>query len=135
MNALFTGIYGEKAGSALNTALGGRFYINMAPQNVAFPYCVYFLVSAEHEYDFSDEHEEFIIQFNLFDQNSNHSALALGVILGNLKTVYDDAALTVTGYRALKMTRDFVFSNNDTTTDPPVFGYSVQYTILLEKAK
>lgn len=137
MNVLFAGIYNEMgtAGSptALYTAIGGRLYLGQAPQEATFPYVVYDLITQYDELDFSDEIKIFQIQFDIYSQNN--SATEAGTVLASLETVYNNCALTVTGWRHLSMILDFMIPNNDFEEVPPVRGYSVQYKIELEKAK
>ena len=117
-------------------AIGGRLYLVKAPQGATFPFAVYDLITATDELDFSEENETFQIQFDIWTQKAASNSMdEAGDILGYLKTVYDDCDLTVDGWRALSMVRDFVVPNNDFSQDPPVLGYSVQYTIELEKSK
>lgn len=111
--------------------VSGRMYLNHAPQGATFPYCVCFSVSDVDELDFTDEREDFLIQFNIFSQNN--SALEAGNLLDSLKSMFDNCDLTVTNWRHLKFQRDFVRPNNDFRQDPPVQGYSIQYNVLLEK--
>lgn len=130
MNALFTGIYAKLAGSDLNTAIGGRLYLNIAPQRVSYPYVVYSMVSSMLGWDFAHEQDEFILQFNIYSQSKSSSEA--GTILGHLKTLYDDCSLTVAGYTHYFMQREQVISLLETDIDPPIQGYMVEYRILLE---
>jgi len=89
-------------------------------------------VSDYDDLDFTDEHEDFLIQFNIFSQKN--SALEAGTLLESLKTMFDNCSLTVTGWRHLKFQRDWVVPNDDYSQDTPIMGYAVQYSVLLEKA-
>jgi hypothetical protein len=136
MNSLFTAIYNRfqtTTGSGFYNDVSGRMYLNHASQGATFPYCVYFEVSAVDELDFTDEREEFAIQFNIFSQKN--SAQEAGTLLESLKTMFDDCSLTVTGWRHLQFQRNFTMPNNDFSQSPPVIGYSVEYDIILEKAR
>ena len=108
-------------------------YHNKAPQGATFPYCVYFSVSDIDDLDFSEEHEDFLIQFNIFSQNN--SAVEAGDLLETLKTMFDNCSLTVTGWRHLQFQRSLTLPNNDFEQVHPVPGYSVEYDVLLEKAR
>ena len=77
--------------------------------------------------------EDFLLQFNIFTQNS--SASQAGTLLESLKTMFDDCSLAVTGWRHLQFQRGNVYPNNDFSQIPPVQGYSVEYNVLLEKAR
>lgn len=136
MNSLFTAIYNRFAtttGSTFYNDVSGRMYHNVAPQAATFPYCVYFSVSDIDDLDFSDEHEDFLIQFNIFSQNN--SALEAGTLLESLKTMFDNCSLTVTGWRHLQFQRDQVTPNNDFEQVPPIQGYAIDYNCLLEKER
>ena len=112
--------------------IGGRLYLDVAPQAATFPYCVY-TGDRINEMDFTDERRAFSIQFDIFTQNN--SALSAGNILENLKTVFDNCVLSVSGWRHLQFKRDMINPNNDFSQVPPVVGYSIDYDVLLEKAK
>lgn len=136
MNSLFRGIY-DRFSATTTTGfyndVSGRMYHNVAPQESAFPYCVYFSVDDIDDLDFTDEHEDFTIQFNIFSQNN--SALETGNLLESLKTMFDNCNLTVTGWNHLQFQRDNVTPNNDFGQVPPVQGYSISYDVLLERSR
>jgi len=136
MNALFAAIYNQFAattGSGFYNEVSGRMYHNVAPQGATFPYAVYFSVSDVDDLDFTDEREDFLIQFNIFSQNN--SAIEAGTLLESLKTMFDNCNLNVTDWRHIRFQRDFVIPNNDFSQVPPIQGYSVQYNALLEKQR
>jgi len=136
MNSLFTAIYdrfSSTTGSGFYNDLSGRMYLNNAPQETAFPYCVYFSVTDYDDLDFTEEHEDFLIQFNVFSENN--SAAEAGNLLESLKTMFDNCSLTVTDWRHLQFQRHLVIPNNNFTQVPPIHGYSVEYDVLLEKAR
>ena len=134
MNVLFTGIYTLfNAGNTFKTAVGGRLYLTVAPQGATYPYAVYQMLGRNYDPDFAEEIEDIDIQFSVFSQN--RSATEAGTVLGTLLSLYDYCDLTVTGYRHLSMERGFVWPNNDVTVDPPIHGYTIQYQLLLQKAR
>ncbi|MCP4704010.1 MAG: hypothetical protein GY865_05315 [candidate division Zixibacteria bacterium] len=136
MNSLFAGIWNHfsaTTGSGFYNDVSGRMYLGHAPQESTFPYCVYFSVSDFDELDFTDEREDFLIQFNVFSENN--SATQAGTLLESLKTMFDNCSLTVTNWRHLKFQRSLVVPNNDLTQQPPIHGYSIEYDVLLEKAR
>lgn len=136
MNPLFKGIYNHFSATTTTgfyNDISGRLYLNVAPQETTFPYCVYFSVSDIDELDFSDEQEDFLIQFNIFSQNN--SALEAGNLLESLKTMFDNCDLTVTDWNHLRFQRNSVYPNNDFSQVTPIQGYSVDYDVLLEKRK
>lgn len=136
MNSLFKGIwdhFSATTDSGFYNDISGRLFLNKASQAATFPYCVYFSVSDVDDLDFSEEHEDFLIQFNIFSQNN--SAVEAGALLETLKTMFDNCSLTVTGWRHLQFQRSLVMPNNDFEQVPPIIGYSVEYEVLLEKAR
>ncbi len=136
MNKVFTAIYNKFNNNVAHgayTSVGGRFYLNVAPQGATFPYVVFFSVADANEYDTSDETEDITIQFNIFSQNN--SVLEAGQILTNLKSLFDNCSLTVTNWRHLEMRRRNTYPNNDYEQSPPIVGYSVEYDILIEKTR
>ncbi len=136
MNPLFQAIYNKynnSTGHGAYTSIAGRFFHNVAPQESTFPYVVYFSVTDVDELNFTDEIEDFIIQFNIFSENN--SSLEKGQILENFKSLWDNCNLTVTDWRHIQFQRSLVLENNDFTQAPPIQGYSVQYDVLIEKQR
>ena len=136
MNLLFQAIYNHFSAttdSGFYNDVSGRMYPNFASQGATFPYCVYFSVTDDNDLDFTDEHEDFLLQFNIFSQNN--SALEAGNLLESLKTMFDNCSLTVTGWRHLQFQRGNIYPNGDYEQSPPIQGYSVEYNVLLEKAR
>lgn len=134
MNALFAGIYSKFTTNnthAFYTSIGGRLYHKKAPQSAAFPYCVFSMSAHDHDWDFSNDIELISIQFNIFSQNN--SASEAGTILSNLYSLFDNCALTASGYTHVYMQRNFTAENNYLDEVPPVFGYSVEYEVMLRK--
>jgi hypothetical protein len=136
MNVLYTGITTLFTGTpahAYYAAIGGRQYLRKAPQGATFPYVVYFTVSDVADRTFTSQEEENLIQFNIFSKQN--SATEAGNILAALWTRYDYCTLTVAGYDFISMQRDFVVPNDDFSQDTPIYGYSVQYTTIVEKSR
>ncbi len=136
MNAIFKAIfnkYNTSTGHGAYTSVSGRFYHNVAPQGATFPYVVYFEVTDVDDLNFSEELEDFLIQFNIFSQKN--SALEAGQIFENFKSLFDNCSLTVTDWRHIKFQRALTIPNNDFTQSPPIQGYSIQYDVLIEKAR
>ncbi len=136
MNGLFKAVwerFSATTGSGFYNDISGRLYHNIAPQQATFPYCVYFSISDLDDLDFSDEYEDFIIQFNIFSQNN--SALEAGELLESLKDMFDNCDMTVTGWNHLQFQRSAIYPNNEFNRVPPVQGYSVEYDVLLQKQR
>ncbi len=126
MKALFKGIYDLFGGTIYNN-VSGKLYLSVAPQNSTFPYIVYYLVSNDYDFQFSEDYEDCLIQFNIFDDKA--SASNINTYFENLKTLYDWALPVVVGYTVIKMQREFA----QLVRDDDVWQYTVQYRILLEK--
>ena len=136
MNSLFQAVYNRfssTTGSGFYNDVSGRMYLGHASQGATFPYCVYFSVTDGNDLDFSDEREDFLLQFNIFSQNN--SSFEAGNLLESLKTMFDNCSLTVTGWRHLQFQRGNIYPNGDYEQSPPIQGYSVEYNVLLEKAR
>jgi len=88
---------------------------------------VYYLVSNDYDYQFVEDFEVFLVQFNIFDDNA--SASNIGTYFENLKTLYDWATPTVSGYSVVRMVREFA----QLARDDDVWQYSVQYNVWLKK--
>lgn len=137
MNALFAAIWSIFEADKLSgfyLAIDGRMYLKVAPQNTTrqvFPYCVFDMITDDNDVDFSDEREEFEIQFNIF--SLDNSGIEAGTLLESLKEMFDNATLTVTGWNALDFKRQRVLSNDDFSQVPPINGYSVMYDVLIER--
>lgn len=95
MNNLLTAIYGKFAGSALSTAVGGRIFLDQAPDNCEFPYIVFFIVSANQEKTFTENMTNTLIQFSLF--SASESAVEITGMYANLTALLDECSLTITG--------------------------------------
>ena len=136
MNALQQAIYNKynaSTGHGAYTSVSGRFYLNVAPQGITFPYVVYFEVTDVDDLYFCEELQEHRIQFDCFSQDN--SALEAGQIYENLKSLFDNCSLTVTDWRHIGFQRDLTIPNNDFTQKPFIHGYSIQYNVLIEKAR
>ena len=131
MQVLFNGIYSKFTGSTgagtLYTLLGGRLHPNEAPQESAYPYGVYYLISDVPEYTFSETIETALIQFNLFDDDS--SATDINTAFTALTTLYDWATITITGYTSVYMQREL----NYLLRESDVWNYMIQYRLVFQK--
>lgn len=103
MKNLTTAIYGKIAGSAFSTSIGGRLYKGRAPQGTVWPYAVYFVVSDVPADTFTDKIEEVLIQFSVFSSASGSTEVEDAVT--NLKALFDDCLMTITGNTHVMMNR------------------------------
>lgn len=95
MRNLTTAIMTKLSGSALDTAIGGRLYDTEAPQGAEYPYVVYLIVSDVADPVFAQGGEDVLLQFSIFSSASSSGEVK--DLYANLKTLYDDCALTITG--------------------------------------
>ena len=130
MEVLLKGIYAKKAGSTLNTAIGGRLYVGSAPQKITFPYVVYDIITNTTMGVLQDTTgEEITLQFSIF---SNKKTVAeINTLFENLKTVYDECSLTITGYTHMRMFRNFSSLIRDVENN--IWAYHIEYTIWMWK--
>lgn len=103
MNHLITAITNKLSGSALSTSVGGRIYLDRAPQGAVYPHVVFFIVSGVPERTFTEEYENVLIQFSLF--SASKSATEITTMYANLDTLFDECALTITGSTLVRMSR------------------------------
>ena len=91
---LSTAIYGKLSGSALADHIGTRLYKGRAPENATYPYIVFMIVSNVPEKTFSENFGITTIQFSIFSSTSGSTEAEN--IYTDLKTLYDECAMTVT---------------------------------------
>ena len=127
MQVLFTGIYSKFNGNAALKAAVTGMYFNKAIQTAIMPYIVYHKISGRPDYTFTEDMENTLIQFNIYDSNS--SSVTVNDIFEKLKTCYDWCPLTVTGWDSIYMKREF----DDLTQENDVWRYLVQYRLEIQK--
>jgi len=127
MQVLFTGLYNKYNGDTdLKAAITG-FYFSEAPQDAVMPYIVYHLVSNVADWTYTEDMENSLIQFSIFDDHS--SSTTINDIYEKLKTCYDWTALTVAGYSHIYTMREF----NNLTRINDIWQENVQYRIEVQK--
>lgn len=95
MNNILTAIMTKTTGSAFSTGVGGRIYLDEAPEGVAFPYVVFFIVSSTQDKTFTEHYTNSLIQFSLLSTSSG--ATEITSMYNNLQALFDECSLTVTG--------------------------------------
>ena len=110
MENIYKAIYaaftaGDGDATSFYTAVGGRLYNGRAPQNTAWPYAVYHLVSEVPDWVFSNNKDfrDCLIQFNLFSRTNG--AAEIEGMYTKLNTLYHKATLSIIGYRHLDIVR------------------------------
>lgn len=107
IETILKGIYDKATGSTFSTAIGGRLYAYEAPQVPTYPYCVFEQISGFKDRDFLARLEDVLIQFKIVDSADGITTIADAET--KLFALYDEAALTITGYTHILMERQ---SNN-----------------------
>ena len=108
MENVIIGIYTkftELVGGVHNTfytSIGGRLYLEHAPQNTAYPYATYYLVTSTPYWVMSNQKdfEDAIIQFNIYSENPSAVAEITGIAT-KCNALYHQTPLTITGYTHL----------------------------------
>jgi hypothetical protein len=122
--------------SALYSDVGGRVYLDQAPEGTVFPYVVIFIVSGVPADNFTDQIDDLLIQFSLFSESA--SVTEISTMYADLKTLFDNVSLAVTGCNMAWMKRENLTTiTEDITTvngNLPVKHWAVDYRILLEKS-
>ena len=130
-------IYAKLAGSALASDIGGRLHKGRAPEGTEYPYVVYMVISDVPEKTFTEDFENVVIQFSLFSATQS-SSNEVETMFADLKTLYDECSLTITGSTLLRMKRAIAtLMVEDHTLPPPhgtveVWHNAVDYEVLLE---
>ncbi len=75
MRKLFEGIYAKFVADASLVAAVTDLYNTEAPPNAVFPYIVYSLVSNTIDLDSSQNWENYLIQFNIFDDSRSSGGI------------------------------------------------------------
>jgi hypothetical protein len=135
MNNLLAAIMTKTTGSALSTDVGGRIYEGIAPEGTAYPYVVIMIVTDYQVDTFKNKLEDVIIQFSLYSISQGLTEIT--TMFADLKTLFDDAALTITGNSQVIIYRENLTTMQDefTTTAGTAWGrhWAVDYRIVTEK--
>ena len=137
MDVLFEGIlnlFDTVPHSDFYDSISGELHLVDAPQDTAFPYVVFFLVTHIHDWMFDPEEYEIIrIQFNAHSKDT--SGLEITDICNKLIAQFDDCedSMTVAGYNVVWFRR---FSTIFPKPRPAgnKWQVSVTYNVLLEKS-
>lgn len=135
IEALLKGIFDlENATNPFKTAIGGRFYLGEAPQDTAYPYCIYEQISGVPDRTFTDKYEDILLQFTLVDSSDSIATIADAET--KMYTLFDDATLTIAGYTSITLDRESsVLVKKRHEIDDAITYWNViaTYRILIEK--
>jgi len=134
LQAIRNAIYAEFVGDAdLLAALGGsarRMYPEEAPQDAASPYCTYQYITGVPDPTFTSDGEITSWQFSLFNKTDEPRDFTdITLVFKKLMAAYDDAALTLSGYSSIGVTRGI---SNVVPTIDGVQQLVVTYEIIVE---
>ena len=127
MKELFTGIYTKFSNDGDLSGVVTGMYFTEAIQTAVMPYIVYFEISNVPDWTYTEEMENFLIQFSIYSSDS--SSVDILSIFEKLKTCYDWKILTVAGWNSIYMKREF----NILSRDNDIWKMDVQYRIEVQK--
>ena len=107
---------------------GTRFYYSEAPEQIEMPYCVFHAFEEVRDSTFDLEFEDVPIQFDYYATTA--STCDDGI--ADIKTMFNYASLTISGYTCLKLERFFVFNPVKIQPDD-VWQGIVRYNLLIQK--
>lgn len=136
MKSLSASVFSKCAvGTALHSSIGGRLYKGRAPEAAEYPYVVFSLVSDVPADTFKSNLEDVNIQFSIFSSASSSGEVE--DIFNNLKALYDDCSLTISGNTLIWMKRENAQLMPEEHTVPgglqDVWHYAVDYSVMMEK--
>lgn len=114
MNDLLTAIYSKFSGSDLSSDVGGRIYLDTAPEKTEFPYIVYFIISSTQDRTFTEYYTNILIQFSLFSISS--SVTEIITIYNHLKALFDECSFDITGNKLVWMREQNLITMIDNIT-------------------
>lgn len=114
--------------------VGGRVYLDSAPDDRQFPDCIFLIVTDIPDNAFQKLGEEVSIQFSLFSESSG--ATEITTMYTDLKALFDDVKLTVTSNTMVIMKRErlvtFVEEIVTAAAAQRVRHWAVDYSITLQ---
>ena len=135
MNNLFTAIMTKTVSSNLSSDVGGRIYLDEAPQEAEYPYIIFFVVSDVPNDTFTESLDDIAIQFSLFSESQGAGEIT--GIYNDLIALFDNCDLSITGYSHIWMVRQNLTTMvEDITTASGlsrVKHWAVDYSIMVEK--
>ncbi len=109
MRELFEGLYTKYVADTALAAAATGLYNTFAPSNAVYPYIVFALVSNVPDIDSSQNWEDYIIQFNIFDDARSQGAISdiYALLKGDtaLGTGFDYFDLLIDDYTTVVMER------------------------------
>src|SRR3972149_9350176 len=133
MNNLLKGIMDKISGSSLSSDVGGRIFLDEAPQGSEYPYIVFFIISDVPQDTFTEYLDDILIQFSIF--SASQGATEITTIYNDLISLFDNCALTITSDIHISMMRQNLTTMTEdivlTDATQRVKHWAVDYSILL----
>lgn len=85
----------KTTGSLLSADVGGRIYLDYAPDYAEYPSVVFFIVAGNPDRTFTERYTDTLIQFSLF--SASGGAAEITTMHTHLKALFDECTLTITG--------------------------------------
>lgn len=125
MDELLKALYSKFSGSSVSSDVGGRHFLDQAPDGCDFPYIVYSVVSAPKEKTFTEIYRNTLIQFSIF--STSQSVLEITGIYNDLSALFDECSLTVTGSSLVWMKEENLVTMTEDVTDPNGISQRVRH--------
>lgn len=127
MQVLFEAIYSKFSNdNDLSGAVTGM-YLTEALQGTAYPYIVYHKISGVPDYTYTEDMENVLIQFNIYDSNS--SSATINDIYTKLTALFDWCTLSVSGWDSIYMKREL----DELTRANDIWRYLVQFRLEIQQ--
>lgn len=95
MNALLAAIMTKLTGTALDTAVASRIYLDEAPEATVFPCVVFSIIASTPADTFGEEIDDALVQFDLY--SASPGATEITGLYEQLRAALKGQTLTVTG--------------------------------------
>jgi hypothetical protein len=133
---LLTALFGKITSSTnLYADIGGRVYLDQAPEGAQFPYVVVSIITGTTDDTFTDKIDDVLIQFSLF--STSKSVTEISTMYTDLRALFDNATMTITSNVFLSCKRqNIVTMVEEITTEEgteTVKHWAVDYNITLKE--
>jgi len=127
MKTVFDALYTMVSGSALDTAVGGRYFPIEAPVNTASPLVVASIIAETSRHELSYMFVDVLIEFSVIANNLTTMHTVSELVF----SLFDDCTLTgITNYRQLgPMQREIA----QPLIEDSVYRYAIEYRLKLQK--
>jgi hypothetical protein len=126
MKTVFDAIYSKIQGSALETAVGHRYYPMEAPANTAFPCLVSSIISETGRQQLNYLFIDVLVELSVLAK----SITSMHTVSELVFSLFDDASLSVTNYRQLgTLDREIA----QPLPEDGVYRYAIEYRLKLQK--